>query len=148
MNASGRRLARWCSIRRHGCYNTGTTEERGIKTTRKTDATAKAWRLAPLSLCVARTALKYLHALMAEMEGVRQAEDRECVHRLRVASRRLRSVLPLFATTLSRQTWARWRKQLRRVTRVLGAARDADVQMACVQQFLHDRTRAEEQVGV
>ena len=67
---------------------------------------------------------------------------------MRVASRRLRSVLPLFATTLSRQTWARWRKQLRRVTRGPGAARDTDVQMACVQQFLHDRASAEEQVGV
>jgi CHAD domain-containing protein len=85
---------------------------------------------------------------MAEMEGVQQAEDRECVHRLRVASRRLRSVLPLFATALSRQTCARWRKQLRRVTRSLGAARDTDVQMAWVQQFLHDSASAEEQAGV
>ncbi len=119
-----------------------------MKTTRKTDATAKARRLAPLSLCLARTALKYLHALMAEMDGVRQAQDRECVHRMRVATRRLRSVLPLFATSLSRQTWARWRKQLRRVTRTLGAARDTDVQIACVQQFLHGRASAEEHAGV
>ena len=119
-----------------------------MKTTRKTDATAQARRLAPLSLCLARTALKYLHALMAEMEGVRQAEERECVHRMRVATRRLRSVLPLFATSLSRQTCVRWRKQLRRVTRALGAARDTDVQIACVQQFLHDRASAEERAGV
>jgi hypothetical protein len=47
-----------------------------MQTTRKTNATAKARRLAPLSLCGAQMALKYLHALMAEMEGVRQAEDR------------------------------------------------------------------------
>jgi CHAD domain-containing protein len=85
---------------------------------------------------------------MAEMDGVRHAEDRECVHRMRVASRRLRSVLPLFAASLSRQTCARWRKQLRRVTRVLGAVRDTDVQMACVQQFLHDNASAEEHAGV
>jgi len=78
-----------------------------MQTTRKTNATAKARRLAPLSLCGARNALKYLHALMAEMEGVRQAEDRECVHRMRVASHRLRSVLPLFAFSLSRQTSVR-----------------------------------------
>src|SRR5262249_56548814 len=93
-----------------------------MKTKRKTEASAR--RLAPLTLSVAQTALKYLHALMAELEGVRQAEDRECVHRMRVASRRLRSVLPLFATSLSRQTCARWRKQLRRVTRALGPARE------------------------
>jgi CHAD domain-containing protein len=82
------------------------------------------------------------------MDGVRQAEDPACVHRMRVASRRLRSVLPLFATSLSRQTCARWRKQLRRITRVLGAVRDTDVQMACVQQFLHDSASAEERAGV
>ena len=64
-----------------------------MKTKRKTEATASARRLAPLTLSVAQTALKYLHALMAELEGVRQAEDRECVHRMRVASRRRRSVL-------------------------------------------------------
>jgi len=119
-----------------------------MKTTYKTDARARARRLAPLSLCGARMALRYLHALTAEMDGVRHAEDQECVHRMRVASRRLRSVLPLFAFALSCQTCARWRKQLRRVTRALGAARDTDVQMACVQQFLRDSASAEEQAGV
>jgi CHAD domain-containing protein len=119
-----------------------------MKAKRKTGAAAPARRLAPLTLSVAQTALKYLHALMAEMDGVRQAEGPECVHRMRVASRRLRSVLPLFAISLSRQTCARWRKQLRRVTRVLGAVRDTDVQMACVQQFLHDSASAEERAGV
>ena len=118
-----------------------------MKTKRKTEATAPARRLAPLSLCVARMALQYLHALMAEIEGVWQAEDRECVHRMRVASRRLRSVLPLLATSLSRQTRARWRKQLRHVTRALGAARDTDVQIAYVQQFLHDTASAEGRAG-
>jgi CHAD domain-containing protein len=124
------------------------TEERGMQNKRKTDATAKARRLAPLSLCVARMALKYLHALMAEMERVRQAQDRECVHRMRVASRRLRSVLPLLATSLSCRTCARWRKHLRRITRVLGSVRDIDVQSACVQQFLHDRASTEDQAGI
>jgi len=119
-----------------------------MKTKRKTGATAPARRLAPLTLSVARTALQYLHALMAEMDGVRQAEGPECVHRLRVASRRLRSVLPLLAPSLSRPTCARWRKQLRRVTRVLGAVRDTDVQMACVQQFLHDSASTAERAGV
>ena len=85
---------------------------------------------------------------MAEMDGVRQGEDRQCVHRMRVASRRLHNVLPLFATSLSHQTCARWRKQLRRVTRVLGEARDTDVQMACAQQFLHNSASAEEHAGV
>ena len=117
-----------------------------MKTKGKANSTAR--RLAPLSLCGAQMALQYLHALMAERDEVRQAEDRECVHRMRVASRRLRTVLPLLATSLSRQTLARWGKQLRRVTRALGAARDTDVQIACVQQFLHDNASAEERAGV
>src|SRR5262245_5062960 len=117
-----------------------------MKTRSKENSTAR--RLAPLSLCGAQAALTYLDTLMAEMDGVRQAEDRECVHRMRVASRRLRSVLPLFATALSRRTCMRWRKQLRRLTRALGAARDTDVQIACVQQFMHDSANTEEQIGV
>ena len=119
-----------------------------MKTPRKTHATKQARRLAPLRLRVAQTALHSLHALRADLDGVRHAEDRECVHRLRVASRRLRTVLPLLAPALSRQTCARWRKQLRRVTRALGAARDTDVQMACVHQFVHDSASAEAQAGV
>jgi len=118
-----------------------------MKTKHKTDVTRKARRLAPLTLRVAQTALHYLHALLAEMDGVRQAEGPEGVHRMRVASRRLRSVLPLLAPALSRQTRARWRKQLRRITRVLGAVRDTDVQMACVHQFLRDNASAEAQAG-
>jgi CHAD domain-containing protein len=93
-------------------------------------------------------ALQYLHALLAERDEVRHAEDRECVHRMRVASRRLRTVLPLLATSLSRQTLARWGKQLRRVTQALGAARDTDVQLACVQQFVRDSASTEACAGV
>ena len=44
-----------------------------MKTKRKTDATASARRLAPLSLCVARTALQYLHALMADPRAAAEA---------------------------------------------------------------------------
>src|SRR5262249_44369419 len=114
----------------------------------KTAPPALARRLAPLSLRVAQTTLRALHALRADMDGVWHAEDPECVHRLRVAARRLRTVLPLLAPALSRQTCARWRTQLRRVTRALGAARDTDVQMACVQQFVHDSASGEERAGV
>ena len=45
-----------------------------MKTKHKTDATAKARLPAPLSLCGAQTALKYLHALMAEMGSVSKVE--------------------------------------------------------------------------
>ena len=71
----------------------------------------------------ARTLLKYLDAMTGMIDGVRQNEDVECLHRMRVASRRLRSLLPLFTDCLPRKQSARWRRQLRRVTRALGRAR-------------------------
>ena len=86
----------------------------------------------------ARTLLKHLHTMMGMIDGVRQNEDIECVHRMRVASRRLRSLLPLFIDCLPPKQHARWRKQLRRVARALGRARDADVQIVCVQEALAD----------
>lgn len=110
--------------------------------------TSEAQRLAPLYLCWAQTARTYLEALTAAIEGVRRAEDSECVHDMRVASRRLRSILSLLAVCLSRQTCDRWRKQLRRLTRALGEARDTDVQIAGVQRFLDQEASAQERPGV
>src|SRR5207244_10031021 len=85
---------------------------------------------------------------MAEVPHMPQTEDRECVHRIRVASRRLRSFLPLFALCLSRKTCDRWRKQLRRLTRALGEARDIDVQIACVEHVLEQQASREERPGL
>ncbi len=115
-----------------------------MTTTHKTATVAVARRLAPFCLSGARTLLHYLHDLMAALPQVRQMEDSECVHRLRVASRRLRSFLPLFAVCLSRQTCDRWRKQLRRLTRALGDVRDFDVQIACVEHVLEQQASPEE----
>ena len=117
--------------------------ESGMTTTNKTATVAVARRLAPFCLSGARTLLHYLHDLMAEVPHVPQTKDRECVHRVRVASRRLRSFLPLFALCLSRKTCARWRKQLRRLTRALGEVRDLDVQIACVEHVLEQASREE-----
>jgi CHAD domain-containing protein len=119
-----------------------------MKSKRKAAPMAGVKRLAPLCLYAARTALSYLDALTAAMEGVRRAQDSECVHHMRVASRRLRSILPLLAGCLARQRCDRWRKQLRRLTRALGAARDTDVQLAWVQRFLDQEASAQERPGV
>ena len=94
--------------------------------------TIKDRRDAHFCFHVAKTMLHYLDAMMAMIDGVRQNEDIECLHRMRVASRRLRSLLPLFEDCLPGKQTARWRRQLRRVTRALGDARDADVQVVCL----------------
>ena len=119
-----------------------------MTTTHKTATVAVARRLAPFCLSGARTLLHYMHDLMAELPHVLQTEDRECVHRIRVASRRLRSFLPLFALCLPRKTCDRWRKQLRRLTRALGEARDIDVQIACVEHVLEQQASREERPGL
>jgi CHAD domain-containing protein len=75
-------------------------------------------------------------------------EERESLHRVRVASRRLRSFLPLFAVCVSRKICKRWRKQLRCLTRALGGVRDTDVQIACVEDFLEHQASLEERPGI
>ena len=89
-----------------------------------------------------------LPALANEIEGVRAAEDIECVHRMRVASRRVRTALALFGDELPRKHYAAWRGEVRRITRALGSARDTDVQIAWVQNFLKPDTDESQRVGI
>ena len=86
----------------------------------------------------AQSLLKRLKALTKEADGVRQAGvggDIEYVHRMRVASRRLRSALPLFADCLQKKRCKAWRRGMRDITRALGDARDLDVQIAFLEEY-------------
>src|SRR5512139_634438 len=89
-----------------------------------------------------------LPALANEIEGVRAAEDIEYVHRMRVASRRIRNALALFGDELPRKHYAAWRDEMRRITRALGAARDTDVQIARVQDFLQQVVDESQRAGI
>lgn len=74
--------------------------------------------------------LKHVQALSEEVAGVHAGEeDIEFIHRARVASRRLRAALPLFQSCLPQKKSLAWLKSIRGVTRALGEARDADVQI-------------------
>lgn len=84
----------------------------------------------------AESLLKRLKALRREIDGVRHGEDIEHVHRMRVASRRLRAAFRLFQECLPQDRVKEWRMRIRRITRALGAARDADVQIDFLQAFL------------
>ena len=70
-----------------------------------------------------------LEALLAEVEGVRNGDDIEYVHRMRVASRRLRSALRMFGECFKGKRGKKWRNAVKQVTTSLGEARDLDVQM-------------------
>jgi len=88
-----------------------------------------------------------LEALLAEVEGVRKGEDVEYVHRMRVASRRLRSALRIFGECFKGKQAKRWRKAVRRITASLGEARDLDVQIELLGDLSKD-WQGEEAVGV
>ncbi len=96
----------------------------------------------------AEALLKRSQALAQEIEGVRKAEDIECVHRMRVASRRLRAAFSLFEDCVPRKRGAAWIKETRQVTRALGAARDTDVQIEAVRAFLEGLSEARLRPGV
>lgn len=84
---------------------------------------------------IAGNLLTHLHAFESEIEGVRFSKDIEAVHRMRVASRRLRCTLPLFADFLPRQKSQHWLESITNISHYLGAVRDIDVKIA----FLHDQ---------
>ena len=81
-----------------------------------------------------------LAAMREEMPGVASRRDIEHIHRMRVATRRFRSALPLFALCLPEKRTRRWRRRLRGVARALGEARDADVQIGYLGEYL-DKVR-------
>lgn len=76
-----------------------------------------------------------LDAFVKETDGVRAAEDIEYIHRMRVATRRLRAALPLFRSCFSGKQYSRWMVEIANITRALGEARDADVQIAFLLKY-------------
>lgn len=104
-----------------------------------------------LGICVfgAGVLLKHLDALEKEVEGVRsQPEDIEYIHRMRVASRRLRAAFPLFGGCLRPKDLKAWTAQIKKVTRALGKARDTDVQLEVLQDFYQNLTEKQYRPGI
>ncbi|MFA4876581.1 MAG: CHAD domain-containing protein [Methanoregula sp.] len=83
-----------------------------------------------------------LEAFEKEMNGVREAKDIEYIHRMRVASRRLRAALPLFRECFPKKQYRRWMQEIANITRALGEARDADVQIAYLQKQIKKSSSA------
>lgn len=77
----------------------------------------------------------YLSAMQAEVEGVRTGADNEYIHRMRVATRRLRSALRIFRASFPRQEYKQYTKDIRAVTKALGEARDLDVHLELLEKL-------------
>lgn len=91
---------------------------------------------------------KQLNAILAEVPGVQSAADLECIHRMRVASRRLRAAQTYFDNSLPRKIRSDWEKQTREMTRLLGQARDLDIQMQTLRRFQILREQQEFMPGI
>jgi CHAD domain-containing protein len=96
----------------------------------------------------AKVLLKRLQNLTKEIEGVCEAKDIECVHRMRVSSRRIRSALRLFNKCFSHKDVKSLEKEIRRVTKALGVARDLDVQIDFLKRFLGNLTEGIYKPGI
>jgi putative phosphoesterase len=82
------------------------------------------------------TILKLLPVFEDQIEGVMKSDDIEYVHKMRVTSRRLRAALPLFRFCFPEKEFKEWVSQLKKVTRLLANARDLDVQIAFIEQYM------------
>jgi CHAD domain-containing protein len=94
--------------------------------------------IAPAGSCwfALQTLPRLLAAFTSEISGVEEGVDIEYIHRMRVASRRLRAALPLFKDCFSEKHNEKWMREITRVTRALGEARDADVQIDFLEKSL------------
>lgn len=84
----------------------------------------------------AKTIYAHLSAMQSEVEGVMTGSDIEYIHRMRVASRRLRSAFKIFRDCFPKQDYRLFTNDIRAVTQALGQARDLDVQIEVLEQNL------------
>ena len=83
--------------------------------------------------------LPLLDAFSKEIEGIKTAQDSEYIHRMRVASRRLRAALPLFVSCIPEKKYQHWMQGIQTITRALGDARDTDVQITFLIKIIKKR---------
>lgn len=80
---------------------------------------------------------KQLTKLMLHLKDARTAQDIEDIHQARVACRRMRAALRLFHDCFEQDDSAAWQKQLKKLLKSFGAARDLDVQIAFLKGILN-----------
>ena len=96
----------------------------------------------------AETLSNLLKVLESQIEGVRNSNDVEYIHKMRVASRRIRAALPLFVNCFPKKSYKKWLKEIKEVTRTLGSARDTDVQIAFVKRYVDGLSDEKIKIGV
>jgi exopolyphosphatase/pppGpp-phosphohydrolase len=90
---------------------------------------------------------KYAKKLLKWPDEVRKQEDIEAVHKMRVASRRLRAVLEAFEPCADPKSLKKVNRQVKKLADRLGAVRDTDVMISGLDTYLQE-VSSEEQAGV
>ncbi|MCL2134873.1 MAG: YfcE family phosphodiesterase [Candidatus Bathyarchaeota archaeon] len=62
----------------------------------------------------------------------------EFIHKIRVNSRKIRTILFLFQSSFPKKKYKYWFKEIKAVTKLLGIARDLDVQIVFMQKYIHE----------
>ena len=90
----------------------------------------------PFAEAAARVVAVRAGELLSAADGVLDTEDIERVHAMRVASRRLRAVLEIFAPCFPRADHRAVLAEVKALADALGARRDPDVQLAAVERLI------------
>lgn len=77
----------------------------------------------------ANSIITNIHNLQDCMHSAKTRKNSDDIHDLRVASRRIRASLEVFATLLPQKKIALWENSIRKLTKAFGSARDLDVQI-------------------
>jgi putative phosphoesterase len=79
--------------------------------------------------------LDRIKELESQTEGAKKNDDIEYIHKLRVASRRVRTGLNIFEECFPKKQMKKWKKTTKNLTTSSGAARDADVLIAFLESY-------------
>ncbi len=90
---------------------------------------------------------KYAKKFSKWPDDVRKQEDIEAVHKMRVASRRLRAALEAFEPCADPKSFKKVNRQVKKLADRLGAVRDTDVMISGLGTYLQ-KVSSEEQAGV
>ncbi len=89
-----------------------------------------------LETCARQIIVAYFREMMSHKAGAIDGTDIKFVHDMRVASRRLRAAMDNFAACFQKEPFKQHYKQIRTITRTMGAVRDLDVLIARFQREL------------
>ena len=97
-----------------------------------------------LEVCARQIVVAYFREMMSYKTGASDGTDIEFVHDMRVASRRLRAAMDNFAECFEKESFKKYYKQIKTITRTMGAVRDLDVLIAHFQKELSALTEIEQ----